>query len=510
LEASNARALAEAQKRAAEEERAEAQFEARNARANHEMLAQIFGDALKNDDPRMRGRLDRARDLLAKRYAQDPKIYANLLLQLAGRYDELGDQEREAQVMHQFNLLSARTGDGSLRANAECIEAYTLLGAGQAQEAAGHLARGFDFMHQARQDWAEAGSECYRADAMLALARGNPGHAAEQMETWLHTLESQGLTQTRSYLGSLATLANIQLQGDDLSAARLTNQRVIELNDALGSDALAACVNLDRQAEIHFELGRLHEALAVDAQLESRMKADGSAIPLYMRADMARRALTAGLPARAAELLKDVQVPGAQTGDEAVLHAWPTLIEARLLLGDTQYVTRELARYEAGTADNLSPRDTLQVSRLRLMLPLAYGSYGRGNPRLASARAALDAAMQAQGLPRIALLNAHISAGLGALAAVDVETARKHASDALALAQSQRPGTQDSAWIGAARLLQARIDLATGEATEARAAFTEARRQMQDTVEPQQPWRVEAERAADGNSKPVSRTPHRR
>jgi eukaryotic-like serine/threonine-protein kinase len=511
LEASQARTLAESQRHAAEEERGEAQFETRNARASQELLSQIFGDAVKGgDDPRMRWRLDHARDLLAQHYAHDPRIYASLLLQLAGRYDELGDVERAAQLRREFSELSARTGDGSLLANSECIQAYTLVGAGQAKEAEGHLARGFDLMHQARQDWAEAGSECYRAGAMLALAQGNHAWAARQMSTWLQILESQGLAQTRSYLSSLASLAHIQQEGDDLPAALRTSQRVLELSDTLGAgDTLAACVNLDRKADILYGLGHLHEALAADGQLEARMRADGSAVPLYMRAQMARRALAAGVPARAMELLKDVPGPAAQ-GDEAARRAWPILIEARLQHGDPPGAAQELSRYDATSRGQpLSPREALDVSRLHLILPLAYGSYGRNNPHLVSARSALEAAMQGAGLTRVALLNAHITAGLGALASIDLEGARKHAAQALSMAQSQ--GTEGaSAWVGMTRLLQARISQAAGDASGAAAAFSEAREQLEGSVEPQQAWRLDAERNVEGKEGAHRAAPARR
>jgi serine/threonine-protein kinase len=499
-EASQARMLAESQRHAAEEERGEAQFETRNARASQELLTQLFGDAVKSgDDPRMRWRLDHARDLLARRYANDPRIYASLLLQLANRYDEMGDADRAGQLRREFNELSARIGDGSLLANSECIQAYTLVGTGKAKEAEDHLARGFDLMHQARQDWAEAGSECYRAGTMLALARGDHAWAAKQMGTWLQILESQGLAQTRSYLTSLASLAHIQQEGDDLPAALRTSQRVLDLSETLGTrDTLAACVNLDRQADILYGLGRLREAITFDEQLEARMKADGSAVPMYMRTQMARRALAAGLPARALELLRDVSAPAA-AGDQQARRAWPVLIEARLQNGEPAAATQELIRYDkSARTEQLDSRGALDLSRLHLLLNLAYGSYGRNNPHLTGARASLDAAMQAPGLSRVALLNAHITAASGALASIDLENARKHTALALSMARSQRTRDQASAWIGAARLVQAKIALAAGETAEAAAALTEAREQLEGSVEPLQPWRVDAERSTVG------------
>jgi len=65
----------------------------------------------------------------------------------------------------------------------------------------------------------------------------------------------------------------------------------------------------------------------------------------------------------------------------------------------------------------------------------------------------------------------------------------------LSLAQSQRLPGQSSAWIGAAQLLLARIDHAAGGADVA-TALADARKQLQETVDPEQPWRLEADRIA--------------
>jgi hypothetical protein len=227
------------------------------------------------------------------------------------------------------------------------------------------------------------------------------------------------------------------------------------------------------------------------------MRADGSAIPLYMRAQMARRAIAAGLPGRALELLREVP-RRAEQGDDAALRAWPVLIEAELLNGDHTGATRDLIHYDVVAKDSkVGPRENLDVNRLRLQLALAYGSSGRSNPHLTVLRSALDNAMQAGGLPRVALLNAHIVSGFGALAAVSLDDARMHADVALSMAQSERTGDQASAWVGAARLLQAKIAVAAGNAAEAAPAFADARQQLRGSVQPQQAWRAEVDKTGD-------------
>ena len=494
IEAQRAKTLAEANEHEAQEQRSTAEFEARIARANHEFLSQVFGDAMRGGETSsMRQRLDRARDMLGKHYASDPKVHANLLLQLAGRYDELNDYQREAQVMQEFNELSARTGDGSLQANVECIQAFDLLNAGQPEESAAHIARGFDFMRHAARDWSEAGSECYRADAMLAMARGDRARAVEQMNQWLNILKHQGLDQTRSYLSSLGSLAFILLKGDDLQAALDVNRHALALNESLGSgDTLANCINLSREAQILLGLGRFSEALAVDQELTRRLQADGTDVPLSFRTVMAHRALTAGQHRRAVALLQSVlptyERPESNTSARGVLL---DLAEAYLRIGQRREAARLLVRYDSLPKNSPpAPSEAIEASRVRLSLALANS---KSDASLRQLRSALDTALRAVDVPRLVKMNAHLTAGLGALTASDLAGAREHATQALSLAQSQRLPGQSSAWIGAAQLLLARIDHAAG-AAEMVTALADARKQLQETVDPDQPWRVEADR----------------
>lgn len=66
------------------------------------------------------------------------------------------------------------------------------------------------------------------------------------------------------------------------------------------------------------------------------------------------------------------------------------------------------------------------------------------------------------------------------------------AADALALARSAVLPQKTSAWVGAATLLLAHIDVASGRLAQAQARAVEADREFSDTLAPTHPWRAEA------------------
>jgi hypothetical protein len=276
-------------------------------------------------------------------------------------------------------------------------------------------------------------------------------------------------------------------------AALDVNRHALALNESLGTgDTLANCINLAREAHILFGLGRFREALAVDKELTRRLQADGTDVPLYFRTAMARRALTAGQHRRAVALLQGV-LPSyeRQESNTSARGVLLDLAEAYLRAGEKREAARLLVRYDSLPRNSPpAPSEAIEASRVRLSLALANR---KNDASLMQLRSALDTALRAVDVPRLVKLNAHLTAGLGALTASDLEGARGHASQALSLAQSQRLPGQSSAWIGAAQLLLARIDHAAGGA-EMAAALADARKQLQDTVDPDQPWRVESDR----------------
>jgi serine/threonine-protein kinase len=480
----------------ASRQREAAQFEARVARANHEFVSQLFGDAMRGgESSEMRARLDRARELLRRRYADDPVVHSTLLFQLAGRYAELQDATREAEVMGEVESLAARAGEPSLSATLECIKAYDLIERGDAQAARGHVAEGLRLMGTSHRMLTVAGFECYRAEAMLATATGDHRRGVERMERWLSQLERDGLGKTRLYLSSLGSLAHLHRMADDLQAGLAVSRRARALNEALGSETtLAGQIDLGREAALLYQLGRISDALEADRQLVRRfagMEA-GRDVPISFIPNLSARAIVGGSPQQAVAWLRSAIPSYERAGSERnVRGATLDLADAYLHLRQYGEARAELRRFEAWLAQAAArPRERVEAARLNVELALGEQAVEALGPALAE----LDDALAAvDGVPRISRVLGHFAAVRGRLQQGETTAARAHAERALQLAGAKTIDGQASAWVGAARLLLARTVLADGGRAGAREQLDRARAELADTLPEGHAWRGEAD-----------------
>jgi serine/threonine-protein kinase len=491
--AREAQLRAEASAAEARSQRESAQFEARVARANHEFVSQLFGDVMRGGETaQMRTRLDRARELLRRRYADDPIVHALLLLQLAGRYAELREQAREAEVMREVEGLAERSGNASLRAAVACIKAFDLIEAGKTNEAKPHVTEGMRLMQSLAQPLPAAGFECYRADAMLAATTGDNARAVAQMQQWLNQLEREGLDKTRLYLSSLASLAFIHQLGDDLAGALPVAQRARALNEHLGSEStLSSQTDLNREATILYQLGRVTDAVEVDRELVRRFEAmepNGAPLPIFLPA-IARHAIAAGELERGVGWLRTALEASEREGRELQIRGSTLeLANGYVLLARYDEARALLRKHDARAAATPGrPRERAEAARIAVHLELRTGG---GN--LAPALAALESALDAKGVPRMTVLLGRLAAGEGRLAQGETDAARKHAAAAAELASSKTIPNGTSAWVGAAALLQGRIARLAGDREGAREHLARANAQFADTLPPGHPWRVAA------------------
>jgi eukaryotic-like serine/threonine-protein kinase len=499
VEARRAQALAEANAAEAREQREVAQFETRYARANHEFVSQLFGDAMRGgQSSEMRARLDRARELLRRRYADDPVVHALLLFQLAGRYAELGEKPQEMEVLQEVEQLSVRSNDPSLGATLACVKAYELIRADKLEAARPHVANGLRLMQSAARQISAAGFECYRADAMLATATGDHARGVAQMQRWLGQLERDGLEKTRLYLNSLGSLAFIHGMAGELVSALDVSRRVRALNEALGSElTLSSQLELDRESELLIDLGRFSEAIDVDRELLRRFatfETAGSPPPFFIP-KLARHALIGGSAKDAAAWLQSALPIYERDGPEVNARgATLDLAVSYVLQGRYGEARSTLRRYEARlTKGPPRPRERIEAARIRVQI----ASDVRDSKDLDPALDVLEAALTERA-HRLVVLQGFLAAGFGRLEQGKLETARSHAEQALKLASAKIIDGQSSAWVGAAYLLFARIALAEDDRPAARSHLGLASRQFADTINADHRWRKAADSMSAG------------
>ncbi|MGO8968856.1 MAG: protein kinase domain-containing protein [Myxococcaceae bacterium] len=484
----------------------EARFEARVARANHEFLSQIFGDAMRGGaSSAMRARLDRARELLQRRYADEPIIYALLLLELAGRYDEAGLDDRQEEVMKEFGAIAERTGDPSLLATNECIVAYDAIQADQVEEARPHVVRGLMWMSKPSLPLTDAMFECLRADAMLATRTGDRVRAVSQMQKLLRRIEDDGLTKTNLYIVSLGSLAFVYEMGGQFAEALDVSRKALALDDTLGSlDTLSAYIERQRTSQLLFALGRIADARAEDEKLSADFRSSGEGgdtLPYYFLFGFALHALATNELASAIELSQlTIAQSEKASAPSGVLSGRRLLAEIYLRAGRPTDAESELAKVET-LAKKSTQRPRQAVNALRIGL----ADLERGNDPVAikNQLESLRTALRLVGDPvlvesstRLAVLQGRLALGQGLLAVGEVDAASQAANDALALARLAVLPGQTSAWVGEATLLRARVARAAGHPEQGRALASEAEKQFSDNLSPTHPLRLEAQALA--------------
>jgi tetratricopeptide (TPR) repeat protein len=489
-EARRAQVLAEANAAEAQNQREAAQFEARVARANHEFVSQLFGDAMRaGESTQMREQLDRARALLRKRFADDPVVHSLLLFQLAGRYAELREPKREAEILQEIYRLSEEANDPSLRAVVECVKAYELMMEDKTDAARPHVDAGLGLMQKLSRPLTPVKFECIRADAMLASASGDHKRGVERMERWLAELERDGLQKTRAYVNSLSSLAFIHSRAGELVPALDVSRRTRALNEALGSEyTMSSQTELDREGQLLFSLGRISEAIAVDREMLRRFERSETAAvpPAAFVLKPAAHLVVGGNADEGAALFRSVLPKYERDGPENYARGVTLdLAYALSVQGRDAEASAMLRRFEARLKNSPPlPREKVDAARIGVEIAMATDP-----TRLGAVLESLESALSSRSPSHPTAVQAYLAAGYGQLALGDVEKARAHAEQALKSVSSKVIDGQGSAWIGAAQLLLARVAMAKDDRAAARDHLALAAKHFSDTLPADHRWR---------------------
>jgi serine/threonine-protein kinase len=495
----------------AEASAAEARFEASVARANHEFLGQIFGDAMRGGETdAMRVRLDRAREGLRRQYVNHPVVHALLLLELGARYEELDLPERVADVVKEYAALARKTGEPALLAILECSDGYDALTGRDLEKGRDLVARGLELMARARRARTEAGLECFRADAMLAMKSGDPERAVQRSKELLRLLEEDGLGQSRMYLSSLSWLGYLYSMAGNYAQALETSRRKTALEESLGSDeTISAYVERYNAGQYLFGLGRITETESLNERLRADFERTGSGkLPSDIVVAWARNAVVANDLAEARHLLDSLASTLEKTPSP------PNSLATHLVLADVDLRSNrlaeawsELARAEAvARTSSASPRWQLHGSRVRLALAERQADHAAVRRELESLQALLDSIpdpVRTIVPVRTTVLEAELEAGRALLLEGEMAAAGGYASRSLALARSAVLPGKTSAWVGAAELLQARVELASGRSDQGWTLARDAEHELADTLSPTHPFRLEATALAQGLGPPA-------
>lgn len=432
-------------------------------------LSRIPGDLVRN-------RLDRARVFIARRYSHSPALAAWLLIDVSGRYVDLGEYSTGAAVIRDVEAMNARLHDPALTAQLACNSAEDLVGAPDLAGARAQLATGLDALQQMRYPNPAIAAECADAASLVWQSQGDYGQAVARLRAARRLLITAGMYGASRYTSTTNNLGRaLVFAGDYRGAWGVMNDLLTLVRESGRADTSAWWAMLGNGCRALVGGGQPLRAVAfVDQAVSAARRGNPAFEPPFPLAlcRAGARVLSGEAGTADADLIRALQA--ADPGYLAMSTFYPSMT-----------VTAALERADLGTADArwaaLAPLEaralaaqdrSAEAVRLLLVdarLQLAHGHDDRALQQLAAANRLIAARHQA-GNPdayELAILRAQ-----AALRAGDYGNATKQAAVAVDLARAVAIDANSSAWVGEALLYQAQAKKALGDPT---GAVTDAR-----------------------------------
>lgn len=425
----------------------------------------------------MREIVDAGRRVLERRSAGDLRLRTALLLQLAEMYAALHDTRAREGLLVQAESLAMAGGVADRLPEIRCLMADNLRLDGRYEEAWQMLDVALALRRTATPRDPDTEVVCLTANAKLAneagSRRGRSGEGVTAARRGLAIKDSLGETSDPSYLELLGNLARALDNADRPRESIVIYERAIAVMDSTGrGGTISQVIQRHNLALSLINLGEMAQAeriLKEVVQIAERSDPSGR-VPWQPAIHYAETALAQGHPEAALEYFELVAAQGVREGSlywegRGLFGA----ARARVALGRLAEARRSKARLEEIIAEHPQVRATDdQVPDGRTLdglLALAEGA-------TAAARKEFMAALEANGFfegkNRSRLRAVAVLAGECALALGETREALQLAREALAIASVDSLSEVRSAHVGEARLLGARVLLASGDSNAAR------------------------------------------
>ena len=481
-----------------------AQYEAAHAGAQNELTEFLLGDSLGGaSSDVVSQKLNRARELIHRRFRADPKLQADLLTGLSGRYIDAGDAKGGTDVMNEAEAIARRLDDPHLNADIACGKAQDAAEAGDLAVAHEQEAIGLSNLRRVRRVAPEQSAECAMATANIAQREGNYVRAISVMGSAMKMLARTGLDHTSRYTSIAHEYARSLSLAGDYREAWVAEQTVMAIVMEVGrddTDAYYAMVNVGSAALLGG--GQPVKALALlNATTEkSRASAVNAQLPFYLNASMLLYQSAAGV---AGEHDRGLMQAADEAEKQGLLSAVATFragaVRAALDRGDLgaadAYWVKIGPMETKYLGDPAWRRDALRLVLAHARLNLAKQDLAGAADRIKQAADLVPAERQATDpqWERIRVLRAEIE-----LAQRQFTAAAADAQAAVDRAKLEAIDPKSSAWVGEALLLRARSELGLGDKAAAAASAREALAHVEQNLNPAHPLVAEAKALSSG------------
>jgi eukaryotic-like serine/threonine-protein kinase len=475
--------------------------EAKRANAQADLTQYILDDKLSRLSPEVESqRLDRARQFLAARFRSDPLLAARLLIDVSGRYIDIGDFRTAADVAVQAEMIGHRFDDADILGQLACIRTEDLAIARDFSAARAQLAQGLEQMRRLSPVPPGIEAECATAEAFVVQADGDFALAIDHLRTTVADLDQAGMHGASRYLAASNDLARaLAIAGQYQEAWQVGSRNVALVSETGRADTNAYIAYVNGVCSALRNGGQPTRAVAYIDASTAKVR-HGAAY-----ADM-------GIGSESCWALSRLDRGEAQQAEPAILEAankaeqGGVTYQAALLRASA--VIAALARSDLATAEvrwaELLPdeKHRLEASEkgvevVRLLLVSARLDMARQRPdeALKSLERAGDliASRRQRTNPDARELEALRSSAL--MAEQRYDDAERHAQAALELARISAVDPQSSSWIGEALVLRARAEAAAGRTT-APATAQEALHHLVGNLDPTHPLIAQAREIA--------------
>ncbi|MET0535010.1 MAG: serine/threonine-protein kinase [Steroidobacter sp.] len=451
----------------ASRQRDAALYQSRRAEFQSRFAYQIMSEAGSDGQPlTIRSLMEKGIEVLEKNYGDDPRFVIGMLVNISGRYMNLGDTKGEYAALVKAEKLARQIADPERIAYVQCNTVETELAAGRLQQARERMSDGLAHLEKLPERLFDRETECGTAHARLLWAEGRVPEAIDEATRMARLFEAESQTGDVNYR-TLITMLDVMLSLEGRrQEARLWNARYFQILEKVGDTSGVSFINAR-----HHQAGHLHDAGESRAALEIERRAVES-VANQQGVDSVRPAFSSRLgfllvrveeTAAGFEWL-DRAVAAAARVENHSAHITSLLNRARanLLLGRMERVPGDIDEAERlirqNPSENIVPMRDSRLIRAEYLLARGAASDAIRQVDINLAEIGYPRKRVANQLASMVLLKARAELALGRNS-----TALATAQDALALAEANAPKPEQSATVGAALMVIARAQRAAGD-----------------------------------------------
>jgi tetratricopeptide (TPR) repeat protein len=473
----------------AQRQRDEALYQTRRAEFQARFAYLIMSEVGSDGQPMtIRDLLRKGIEVLERNYGDDPRFVIEMLVNISGRFMNLGDTKGEHAALVKAEQLARQLADPERIAFVQCNTVETELGLGQPQRARERMRDGLQNLAKLTTAPPALEMNCGTARARLLWSEGKLSEAIAVAESVAHQLERRNETGKLGYRTIVSMLVVMLGNEGRAKEAGDWNQRLIAELERAGEVSDMAMVSARHNMALNlYETGEVRAALEVQRPLVEALAAREGIdnVPASLAHRLGLYAVHSD-ETDAGMVWIDRAVARAAQHNEHQTHVGALMSRARanLLLGRFERVLPDIEQAERLAQQIPGERQAwFRYSGLmRAQLQLA-----RGEPAAALQR--IDADLAEIGHPRtrtarrlatLITLKATAQLALGRH-----DDARMTAWHALVIAEANAPVADKSAVVAEALMTLAKAQRASGDAQNARNSATRAATVFANALGPQ-------------------------